>query len=162
MSYFRKLPKNLLVKVLSCSWSIFETNQLLVSTPTANRSSPFVNLEQTIEQTESLQRNSCWKIFLRVRWQPHSLLIYSFSINYSVLFFSNRWQFDVACAKGTGWVLWQLYQTCPHLRWRAVMRSAISADLCQTNALINVSCASHISRTWPFVPYLPKTRWRAN
>ena len=64
ISYFRTLPKNLLVKVLSCSWSIFETNQLLVSTPTANRSSPFVNLEQTIEQTESLQRNSCWKILL--------------------------------------------------------------------------------------------------
>ena len=64
ISYFRTLPKNLLVKVLSCSLSIFETNQLLVSTPTANRSSPFVNLEQTIEQTESLQRNSCWKILL--------------------------------------------------------------------------------------------------
>ena len=75
MSYFRRLPKNLLVKVLSCSWSIFETNQLLVSTPTANRSSPFVNLEQTIEQTESLQRNSCWKILLYIRWQPQSLFI---------------------------------------------------------------------------------------
>ena len=75
ISYFTRLPKNLLVKVLSCSLSIFETNQLLVSTPTANRSSPFVNLEQTIEQTESLQRNSCWKILLYVRWQPHSLFI---------------------------------------------------------------------------------------
>ena len=63
MSYFRRLPKNLLVKVLSCSQSIFETNQLLASTPTANRSSPFVNPKQTIEQTESLQRNSCWEIF---------------------------------------------------------------------------------------------------
>ena len=75
ISYFRRLPKYLLVKVLSCSLSIFETNQLLVSTPTANRSSPFVNLEQTIEQTESLQRNSCWKILLFFRWQPHSLFI---------------------------------------------------------------------------------------
>ena len=85
MSYFRRLPKNLLVKVLSCSWSIFETNQLLVSTPTANRSSPFVNLEQTIEQTESLQRNSCWKILLYVRWQPHNLFVLSLSSNHSVL-----------------------------------------------------------------------------
>ena len=83
-------------------------------------------------------------------------------LNLSFCILSNLWQFDVACAWGTGWVLWQLYQTCPHLRWRAVMRSAISADLCQTNALVNVSCSSLISRTWPFVPYLPKTRWRAN
>ena len=85
INYFKTLPENLLVKVLSCPWSIFETNQLLVSTPTANRSSPFVNLEQTIEQTESLQRNSCWKILSYVRWQSHNLFVLSLLIKHSVL-----------------------------------------------------------------------------